>query len=47
MQIDLPYLSVMVHSHERVSSKWSYITGTAYCVIAWIILTIPPANALC
>jgi sodium-dependent dicarboxylate transporter 2/3/5 len=44
------FQSAMVHGHERVSSKWCYITGTAYSVVTWIILilvTIPLANALC
>lgn len=44
------FQSAMVHGHERVSSKWCYIIGTAYSVVTWIILvlvTIPLANALC
>lgn len=44
------FQSAMVHGHERVSSKWCYIIGSAYSVITWIILilvTIPLANALC
>ena len=44
------FQSAMVHGHERVSSKWCYLTGTAYSVITWIILvlvTIPLGNALC
>jgi di/tricarboxylate transporter len=44
------FQSAMVHGHDRVSSKWCYITGTAYAVFTWIVLvlvTIPLANALC
>lgn len=32
------FQSAMVHGHERVNSKWCYITGTAFSVITWIIL---------
>lgn len=43
------FQSAMVHGHERVSSKWCYITGTAFSIITWIVLiavTMPLAYSL-
>lgn len=43
------FQSAMVHGHERASSKWCYITGTAFSIITWIVLnavTMPLAYSL-